>query len=132
MLGAIYRWRSDKALSLDSGDDWMAADSRVQIWDDVIAMMEDGSLRKGDYTNVLYADFIRDPGGTLTRAYADLGLTMEPAALKKMTDYMALRSQGKQGNSSKYQRTAADDPRGGQEREKYARYQAYFKVPDEV
>lgn len=132
VLGAIYRWRSDKALSLDSGDDWMAADSRVRIWDDVIAMMESGTLRKGSYTNVLYADFIRDPAGTLTRAYADLGLVMKPAALKKMTDYMALRSQGSHGNSSRYQRTAAGDPRALQEREKYARYQAYFKVPDEM
>ena len=132
VMGAIYHWRSDKPIALDQGDDWMLAGARARIWDEVIDLIESGRLAPGSFANVLYADFIRDPKSTLIKTYRDLGLTLEDQDREHMLAYMAMRSEGSHGNSSRYQKTTADDPRALEERRIYARYQQYFNVPDET
>lgn len=132
VLSAIYHWRSDKPVSLELGNDWMQAETRAKIWDDVIALMESGTLRKGYFANILYADFIRDPKAALQRAYRDLELELRPEELDKMLAYMDMRNQGSHGNSSTYDKTTAADPRAIEERKIYERYQRYFGVPDEM
>lgn len=132
VMGAIYHWRSDKPISLDQGDDWMLAGARARIWDEVIELIESGRLAPGFFTNVLYADFVRDPESVLRKAYRELGLRIETEDLKNMLAYMAMRNEGSHGNSSRYQKTAADDPRAAEERRIYARYQHFFGVPDEI
>lgn len=128
---SIFYWRSDKLPAPGVGDEWMQVDSRVKQWDDIIAMIEDGTLRPGSFANILYADFIRNPRSTLSAAYRDLGLPLDPAALDAMVAYMEERSKGTHGNTSKYRKTGAEDPRLAEERRQYARYQRYFNVPDE-
>jgi hypothetical protein len=132
VLASIYHWRSDKLLAADYGDEWMLAEARAKIWDDVIELIESGTLRKGSFTNILYADFIRDPKTTLEKAYRDLELVAGREDFANMLAYMELRSKGSHGNSSKYQKTAAEDARAVEERKTYARYQNYFGVPNET
>ena len=128
---SIFYWRSDTLPKAGVGDGWMQIDGRVKVWDDVIALIEDGSLRSGNVANILYADFIRDPGAALGGAYRDLELPLEPSALQSMVDYMRVRSEGTHGNTSTYRKSGAQDPRTIEERASYARYQHYFNVPDE-
>lgn len=132
VLAAIYSWRSDQPVGLNVGDDWMLADSRVRIWDEVIGLIEDGTLQRGAHGNILYADFMRDPLTALQQLYRDLNLPLDPAVSEKMRLYMEARSKGTHGNSSSYAKTAADDPLAIEERQKYQRYQKYFGVPNEA
>jgi hypothetical protein len=129
---AIYHWRTDQKIPVDLGNEWMQADSRARVWDEVIELIESGALRKGFFANILYADFIKAPRATLEQAYRDLGLDLQPEDLNHMLTYMDMRNQGSHGNSSKYEKTAAADPRAVEERKIYQRYQRYFSVPDEL
>jgi hypothetical protein len=129
---SIYHWRSDKLPTPGVGDEWMQADSRAKLWDQAIDMIESGELKKGSVASILYADFISNPGPALQAVYRDLNLPLDPAALDKSVAYMEERSKGSHGNSSKYKKSTADDPRVLEERRKYARYQNYFNVPNEI
>lgn len=129
---SIYNWRSDKVPAAGIGDEWMQIDSRAKMWDDAIDLIEKGELKKGSVANVLYAEFIHDPRVAIQKIYRDLHLTLDPAVLDQMITYMEKKSQGSHGNSSKYRKSSADDPRVAEERQKYGRYQTYFNVPNEI
>jgi hypothetical protein len=129
--GTIYAWRTDDPFGGGVVDDWLLADERAKIWDDVIGWLEDGTIRPGSSAHVRYADFARDPMGAVARVYADLDLELTPVACSRMQAFLATRPEGAMGRAHRYERSGEEDPAVQRERRKYARYQSYFAVPDE-
>ena len=132
VMGVIYSWRTDDPYGGGVGDEWMMPEPRAKVWDMVIDQIDTGKLRKGFYTNVLYADFMKDPGPAIQNIYKDLGLNLSDDIHKKMLAFLDERHKGSLGNTSKYDKLAADDPQMLRERAVYKRYQDYFGVPNET
>lgn len=134
--GVIYSWRTDSVYgaewSPDNAAEWHEAQSRAQMWDDVIALIEGGTLRPGFFANIQYADFIRAPLPALEKVYRDLRLTLAPAVRQRMGDFLEERNRGSHGNKSVYAKSQAADPRTLEERRIFKRYQDYFGVPNEI
>ncbi len=129
VMTTIYSWRTDEPWSGGIGE-WMLADSRADVWDKVIDWIDTGIIRKGNYTNCLYQDFMRDAVAMIERAYGDLGLPVTAEALERMRSYLANRPQGAQGKHS-YKRSVADEAAVAERRRVFRRYQDYFKVPND-
>src|SRR5579883_586236 len=131
VMGAIYYWRTDDPWGGRVIDEWIYADQRAKMWDDVIGWIESGLIRPGAYANFAYHEFMDDPMATIERAYRTLGLAVNPESFRLMRDYLAGTPQGSHGKHS-YKRATDDDEIASDERRKYQRYQAYFNVPNEA
>jgi hypothetical protein len=132
VMGAIYHWRTDNPFGSQVIDDWLLADDRAAMWDQPISWIRDGTIRKGSYANFVYAGFLADPAGTIQGLYRELGLHLSDDTLAQMNAFLEERHKGSHGNSQLYRKTAADDPVAREERAKYARYQEFFGVPNEI
>jgi len=130
--GTIYHWRTDDPFGGGGVlDEWMVADARAALWDRVIQLIENGTIRKGSFTNFLYHKFMQDPIGTIKNAYGDLGLAKSDTAFARMQTFLDSRPQGGHGAAHKYTKISTDDPNMAAERKHYARYQGYFGIPNE-
>ena len=56
---------------------------------------------------------------------------LTPLARERMQAFLATRPEGAMGRAHRYEKSGEDDPVIRRERERYARYQSYFAVPDE-
>jgi len=131
--GTIFHWRTDEPYAYDhSAAAWVDIGPRVKMWDDVIDLIESGTLRPGYFANSIYADFMRDPGSAIIGIYRDLRLELTDDVLDRMLAFLESRHSGSHGNSSRYERSGSGDPRTLEERRRYQRYQSYFGVPDEI
>ncbi len=132
VLGVILYWRTDDPFSGGVLDEWILADDRAQLWDNVIAWIERGIIKKGAYSNFIYKTFMQDPMAMMEKTYRELGLDIDPAVFKAMNDHLQARHKSSHGNSQKYKKIDREDPVAIAERAKYKRYQEYFGVPDET
>ena len=131
--GTIYWWRTDDPWSGSMLDEVMMVKSRVKLWDRIIGWMEDGTIPKGQFTNVVYQNFCQDPLAAINQAYHEIGLTMNESEAKKIKQYLDNKPKGifgkheykTDGNDDRDQTVASD------ERKAFARYQQYFGVPSE-
>jgi Sulfotransferase family len=130
--GIIYSQRSDDIFVRKSGTDWWhTLESRVKIWDDVIDLIEDGTLHKGNFSNVLYSDLVRDPLDAIEKVYDELGLNLDDQVLANMKSFLDERNKSSLGTRSVYAKSEVSDPRTIKEREAYRRYQEYFGIENE-
>jgi hypothetical protein len=68
------------------------------LWTDTLEQCIDGIDRHADrMRHVQYADLLRDPAGTVSKLYADLGLDAAPGAIASMAEYVASRPKGQFG-----------------------------------
>ena len=128
--GAIYYWRTDDPWGGGVIDEWVLADRRAEMWDDVIGWIEKGIIRPGSYANFLYHEFMDAPMETIERAYRTIGLDVNPDSFERMRAYLASKPQGVHGKH-RYKHFAEDEAVASDERRKYKRYQEYFGVPNE-
>lgn len=131
--GTIFYWRTDHPYAYDeTASAWVDIGPRVKVWDDVIDMIEDGTLRPGFFANSIYAEFMNQPDAAIRKIYRDLKLDLTPEALDNMMRFLSGRHGSSHGNSSKYAKSSSSDPRTMEERRQYQRYQEYFGVPNEI
>ncbi len=128
VMGTIFWWRTDDPWGGGMLDDLVMADGRAETHANLMRWMEDGTLRPGYVSNVLYQDFMDDPVETIGRACADLLLPFGEDAADRMRKYLASKPQGKHG---KYTYDSAQAAEVAAERERFRAYQDYFKVPNE-
>ncbi len=130
-LGTLYWLRSDNPWGDGSAATWALTmqDDRANVWDGIIALIENGRIAKGNYANFHYDQFMADPIAAIQRVYDDLGMTLKPAIAAKMKAYLDDKFQGKFGRHD-YER-APDDVIAA-ERKLYKKYQDYFAVPNEI
>jgi hypothetical protein len=110
-------------------DDLVLPHHRARAQANLIKWMEDGTLRPGSVTNVLYQDFVKDPESTLRRIYSDLRLPLGDAALASMLAYLKNKPKGK---FLKFKYNSPDPQALATERRIFQPYQSYFNVPSEV
>ena len=132
VMGAIYYRRTDEPFAGGVIDEHIMAAGRAEQWDRVIEWIESGVLRPGSFTNVVYADFKKDPLATLKRAYRELGLEADRQTFDRMMRFLEERDRGDHGNRSVYAKTGAETDTAKHERRLYERYQSYFNVPSEI
>ena len=128
--GTIYWWRTDDPWSGNMLDDVLMIEGRVKLWDRIIRWMEDGTIPKGQFTNVIYLDFSADPMKTIRRAYQELGLSMSDAAAQRIETYLRNKPKGVFGKHQ-YKTGGDASESAAAERKALARYYEYFGVPQE-
>lgn len=128
VMGTIFWWRTDDPWGGGMLDDLVMADGRSTTHANLMRWMEDGTLRPGYVSNVLYQDFMDDPVSTLAQLSKDLRLSFDEAAATRVRAYLASKPQGKHG---RYVYESADPAQLTAERRRFQGYQDYFKVPNE-
>jgi hypothetical protein len=126
--GTIFRFRTDSTFS-DSYENWLRLDLVAAMLEKRIGWIEDGTLPRGQYANLRFADFSTRPAEALQRVYRELGLDWTPEAERRIVDYLARKPKGVFG-AHHYQ--TGDDRAVRSERALFKRYQDYFDVPNEV
>ncbi len=129
VMGTIFWWRTDDPWGGGMLDDLVMADGRAATHRNLIKWMQDGTLRPGYVANVQYRDFMKDPIDTVARLCADLRIAPSETAAERMRAYLANKPQGKHG---KYKYASAESEQVTAERARYAAYQEYFGVPNEI
>ena len=107
----------------------MLASARARLWDRVIDLIEDGTLRKGNFTNFLHHEFLTDPMASVSKAYDELGLRKSETAFASMRAFLESRPKG--GYAAAHSYAKADENTMAEERKTYSRYQTYFGIPNE-
>ena len=128
-LVATLRWaHSDRVDFAEVGryheDMWTSA------LDDLTTQSTDGTLDPARVHHVHYADFVQDQVGVIGELYRALGASLTPETAGAMRSYLAGRPKDQHG---KHEYSFADldlDPTV--ERERFARYQRHFSVPEET
>jgi len=129
VMGTIFWWRTDDPWAGGMLDDLVLPHHRAKAQQNLIKWMEDGTLRPGYVTNILYQDFVKDPASTIRRIYADLKLPLEETALARMVSYLNNKPKGKFG---KFKYGSPDPQALATERQIFQPYQSYFNVPSEI
>jgi Sulfotransferase family len=129
MIGTLTWVRSDRKLGegiFDAiTDPAAAAGSLTQP----IAWIEDGTIPPGQLVHVQYDDLVADPLAAVAGIYRDLGLAFSADARDAIGAHLTAHPRG----SRKPHRYAiGEEKRIAGEREAFARYEAYFKVPREA
>ncbi len=97
--------------------------------DGLVTASTDGSLDPARVHHVHYADFMQDQVGAVGGLYTALGGSLTPDTAQAMRDYLVHRPKDQHGA---HEYSFADlqlDPTV--ERERFARYQRHFSVPEE-
>ena len=128
--GTIYWWRTDDPWSGGMLDEVMMVEGRVKMWDRIIGWMEDGTIPKGQFTNVIYQEFSTDPMAAIRGAYQEIGLSMSAIAGRRIKAYLENKPKGVFGKHN-YKRGGGETGTAAAEREALRRYEEYFGVPSE-
>ncbi len=98
--------------------------------DGLVAASTDGTLDASRVHHVHYADFMQDQIGVVGELYGALGRTLPAQTADAMRDYLAGRPKDKHGAHEYSFADLGLDP--ATERERFARYQRHFSVPEEA
>jgi len=128
--GTIYWWRTDDPWSGNMLDEVIMVEGRVKMWDRIIRWMEDGTIPKGQFTNVIYQEFCADPMAAIRSAYQEIGLTMTANAGERIKTYLDNKPKGVFGRHN-YKTGGDETGAAAEERKALRRYQEYFGVPSE-
>jgi hypothetical protein len=128
--GTIYWWRTDDPWSGGMLDDVIMVEGRVKMWDRIIRWLEDGTIPKGQFANVIYQEFSADPLTAIRGAYQEIGLSMSDEAGVKIKTYLDNKPKGVFGKHN-YKTGGGETGAAAAERKALRRYQEYFGVPSE-
>jgi hypothetical protein len=129
MIGTLTWVRSDRKLGEGIFDAITDPDAAAGSLTQPIAWIEDGTIPPGQLVHVQYDDLVADPLAAVAGIYRDLGLAFSADARDAIGAHLAAHPRG----SRKPHRYAiGEEKRIAGEREAFARYEAYFKVPREA
>jgi hypothetical protein len=128
-LVATLRWaHSDKVDFAEVGR------YHERMWTDaldgLVTAATDGTLDAARVHHVHYADFMQDQIGVIGELYTALGRPLPPDTAQAMRDYLAGRPKDQHGAHEYSFADLALDP--AVERQRFARYQRHFSVPEEA
>lgn len=128
---SLYWWRSDKPWGDGTMKNWLidSPQSRLKPWEDIIGMIEDGTIKQGTIINSQYHEFMADPMAAVRKIYTELGLELAADVEKRMQTFLAGKPQGKFG---KHEYEHPPQEVIEYERAVYKKYQEYFAVPNEL
>jgi hypothetical protein len=129
LAGTIFWMRSDKPMRVEAFEGLLAPEAMAARLDRVIDWLESGAIPKGQCASSLYADLVAHPVEAVRRVYERCELAFTPETERRVRAYLAGKPQGKFGRHE-YEVAMPEETR--RRRALFARYQAYFGVPDEV
>lgn len=131
VMGMLYWLRTDEPWGEGGTESWSLsnAESRAGAFDDAIALIENGTLPKGQYANFHYATFMADPMASIRAIYADLDMDLDDAVADRMEAFLQSKTKGKFGRHD-YEQTSEGIV--DRERAAYTRYESYFGVEREI
>lgn len=131
LQASLYWWRTDKPWGDGTMENWLidSPQSRAKPWDDIIAMIDDGTLKKTNISNFQYAEFMGNPMAAVKNIYTDLNLELTADVEARMQQFLAEKPQGKFGKHE-YEHPPVEVIE--YERGVYQKYQEYFSVPNEL
>jgi len=95
----------------------------------IVDWIEAGDVPNDQVSHSLYADLITEPIDALAKIYTQLGLEFSDQSSRRMRQYLANKPKEKFG---KHEYSVGEAQEILIKREFFARYQEYFKVPDEA
>ena len=126
MIGTLTWVRSDRKLGEGIFDAITDPDAAAQSMTQPIAWIDDGTIPPGQIVHVMYDDLVKDPIAAIAGIYRDLGMDFSQAARDAIATHLAAHPRG----SRKPHRYAiGEEDRIARERQAFARYEEYFKVP---
>ena len=129
LAGTFYWMRSDKPLDVEAFEGLLDPKLMAGNLNRIIDWLESGTIPRDQCVSSLYQDLIEDPAGALEKVYDELGIEFTEQARGSMIQYLADRPKGKFG---KHQYSVGEDDEIARKREYFARYQAYYGVPNEA
>src|SRR5580704_12342561 len=123
--GTIFGFRTEDPFRGNSYENWLRMDLVAAMLNQRIAWIEDGTLPRGQFANIRFADFSARPLEALRTLYRDLGLILSGESELRMQRYLARKPRGVFGVHSY---ATGDD---SAERPLFRKYQSYFQVPNE-
>lgn len=128
---SLYWWRSDQPWGDGTMKNWLidSPQSRLKPWQDIIGMIEDGTIKQQNVINSQYDEFMADPMAAVRKIYTQLDFELTADVEMRMQAFLAAKPQGKFGKHE-YQHPPAEVVE--YEREVYKEYQHYFSVPNEI
>ncbi len=128
LMGTIRSMRC-ATVDVDSLAPWISI-GYARMLDDTIDARASGELPDAQFVDVRYADLVREPSATLRRVYDELAIA-PPAALDDLVrEHLAARPPEVRGTHRYSLADTGLDPT--RERQRFARYQATYAVPDEA
>jgi len=131
VMGTLYWLRTDNPWGNGGRESWSlsSAVDRAAAWDEVIALIESGDLPRGRFANFHYAEFMTDPMASIRKIYDDLDMQLLPEVEQNMLQFLEQKTKGKFGKHE-YELTPHHVVQD--ERNVYARYEAFFGVMPEI
>lgn len=129
LMGTLFWIRSDKPMEVEAFAGMLSPETMAAGLERIIDWLESGAIPREQVFSSLYADLVERPLEALQRVYARGGMTLAPEVEARIARYLAEKPQGKFGRH-----VYAVDGAGelAARRRLFARYQAYFNVPDEI
>lgn len=125
VLGTYYWMRSDQPFDAQAFEELLTPEGTAARLEAMIDWIESRRIPAGQLVHSCYADLMQAPLPALERLYAAMGVTFGSEARAAVERYLRQKPQGKFG-AHRYEVVRDDRLRG-----LFARYQAYFDVPDE-
>ncbi len=129
LLGTLYWMRSSQPFDAGAFENLMTPEAGAARLDAVVTLLETAAVPTAQIHNFLYAQLVEQPLPALETLYRDMGLELEPTALRAMANYLQQKPQGKFG---RHQYSIGQQEENAHKRQLFQRYQHYFQVPDEV
>ncbi len=127
LMGTLYYMRSDQPFNAQLFDNIIMGAATAERLEHVIEQREKDIVPEEAIADSRYQDLMDDPMSCIGSIYAHFGMALSKAAGKRMMDYLRRKPQGKFGRHS-YPVDAART----RDRPLFRRYQALYKVPDEM
>lgn len=126
MIGTLTWVRSDRKLAEGIFDAITDPAAAAQSMTQPIAWIEDGTIPEGQMVHVMYDALVKDPIAAIEGLYRDLGMDFTDAARAAIAAHLAAHPRGER---KPHRYAIGDEDRIARERQAFARYEAYFKVP---
>lgn len=127
-LVATLRHLATDEVSLPAVADYYAG-ALQRAYDHTVAYRKSGRLPEGQVVDLYFQDFMRDPVGTVSRAYTHFGLELSDAAGSAMQRFLDENPADKHGRHLyQFEDIGMDE---GKVREMFRNYQTYFDIPSE-
>ena len=128
-LGTLGWLRTDEPLRKGAFEHVLDADNCAAMMCAPIAQIESNAALRRQLCNVQYQDFLRTPLAVVEKIYATCGRSVSDAGRLTMQNYM---DEYPRTIRPSHQYAVGAPERIARERAAFARYQAYFGVPNEV
>ena len=129
LAGTIFWMRSDKPMRVAAFEGLLSPETMAARLDRIIDWLESGAIPKAQCASSLYADLIAHPVEAVRRVYERCELEFNPETEQRVRAYLASKPQGKHG---RHEYAVAESEEIRRRRRLFARYQAYFGIPDEA